>query len=251
MITPECGIVPLAAAAHSQPFQFNFGDVPTWALAVLALATLIAAARAYGKQDDAYDKLAEQVDLQRQALADQQATSGKLADQVDLQRQALADQQAANAKQAEVLEAQLRELNQRADAAARVQADAVTITAGGWDSRVPGARPGDGPEVHRAIVTNGSRLPIRNVVCRMQTTQNDVMHPACLVARFTSECWVDEAEDTKVRVIESHHDWAFVFTFDAATHQALYTLRFTDDAGLHWQIDPDRSRTRLPDRADW
>jgi hypothetical protein len=29
------------------------------------------------------------------------------------------------------------------------------------------------------------------------------------------------------------------------------TARFTDDAGLHWQVDPDLHVEKLPDRSDW
>jgi hypothetical protein len=29
------------------------------------------------------------------------------------------------------------------------------------------------------------------------------------------------------------------------------TARFTDDAGLHWQVDPDLHLKKLPDRSDW
>jgi hypothetical protein len=29
------------------------------------------------------------------------------------------------------------------------------------------------------------------------------------------------------------------------------TVRFTDDAGLHWQIDPDLHLKKLNDRRDW
>src|SRR5262245_15228812 len=127
--TPDLGLL-AHAPSHSTAVP-QWGDMPTWLLAVIALGALIAAILAYLKQADAGSKLqadagsklADQVDLQRQALADQQTANAKLTKQVDLQRAALADQPAANAAQARVLEAELAELRQRAEAIARQQAD--------------------------------------------------------------------------------------------------------------------------------
>src|SRR5262249_27171103 len=190
MIAPQCGVVTAANAAAPPPaqaFHFNLGDVPTWALAVLALATVIAAIAAYRKQDAANANLAKQVKIQSDALEDQRAANakqadayGKLAEQVDLQRQALEDQRIANSKQAEVLAAELRELNLRAEALARQQADAVSITSSHWRGKIPGVRTEDGDPVHMALVTNGSHRPIRDVVCLVQTMLGDVMHPAAM-----------------------------------------------------------------------
>lgn len=53
----------------------QWGDVPAWVTAAVALAALIAAARAYRKQSDAYDKQATQVDLQKTQLEEQRAVN--------------------------------------------------------------------------------------------------------------------------------------------------------------------------------
>src|SRR5436305_2840676 len=95
----------------------SWGDVPTWALGVIALLALIAATAAYFKQAGAAKKLAEQVDLQRDQLKDQQE---------------------ANRKQADVVDAQLREMQQRAEAIERQQADEVTLTPDEWSGELIG-----------------------------------------------------------------------------------------------------------------
>jgi hypothetical protein len=46
----------------------NLGDVPTWALAAISMAALIAAFLAYRAQSDAASKQAQQIDLQRRQL---------------------------------------------------------------------------------------------------------------------------------------------------------------------------------------
>ena len=44
---------------------------------------------------------------------------------------------------------------------------------------------------------------------------------------------------------------AFVFALHEATHQGIFTLRFNDDAGLHWEIDNDLHLRPLDNRDDW
>jgi hypothetical protein len=256
--------------SRPKPFSFHWqlGDLATWVLALIALLALTAAILAYRKQSSSDDHLAEQVNLLGDALDDQRKASAALADQAQSQREALKDQQAANAKQAEVLEAQLAELRQRAAAIARQQADAVTIASGQWRGAVPGVRTEGGPPVHKAVVKNGWYRPVNNVVCRLQTEQNGAMYSACLVARrapvppspfpnsptaanLDGYTLVDRVEDTKIRLLKAGDVVEFVFVYDVASHQGIFTLRFTDDAGLHWQVDDDLHLQQLADRDDW
>lgn len=262
----------LAAAAldadDSTGFHWDLGDLATWALAVLALGALIAAILAYRKQSSSDDHLAEQVRTQSEALVEQRKATKALADQAKAQRKALEDQQAANAKQAGMLDAQLAELSQRAAAAARQQADAVTIKPGGWRGSVPGVRTGNGPPVHKAVVTNDSYRPIRDVACCVQTEQNGPLHPACLTARRVQvppspfgqapatatnlEGYIlgDPMEDPKIQLLKAGETAEFVFIYDVATYQGILTLRFTDDAGLCWQVDNDLHLQQFGQR-DW
>lgn len=267
MIWPHLAAAVLDASG-STGFHWDLGDLATWALAVLALGALIAAILAYRKQSSSDDHLAEQVRTQSEALAEQRKATRALADQAEAQRKALEDQQAANAKQAEALDAQLAELSQRAAAVARQQADAVTIKPGDWRGSVPGVRTRNGPAVHKAVVTNGWYRPVRDIACCVQTEQNGPLHPACLVARrvpvppspfgqasptatsldgYTLD---DRVEDSKIRLLKAGETAEFVFVYDVATHQGILTLRFTDDAGLCWQVDNDLHLQQL-DTRDW
>jgi len=133
---------------------------------------------------------ASQVETQGDLPAEQRKATTALADQAELQRNALADQQAANAKQAEVLKAQLAELSRQPRSVEREQANQIGLLSDEWRYRVPGVRSGNmtAQPVHMARVTNSSPKPARDVVCRMQTQPNDVLYFACLVGLGPSAC---------------------------------------------------------------
>jgi hypothetical protein len=237
---PNVIVLGAARAVSQAGSSVQWGDVPTWALAILALAALTAAVLAYRKQADA---------------------AGKLAEQVDLQRDQLKDQQQANARQAEVVDAQLREMQQRAEAYERQQADAITVKPTAWSGRIPGVRQGPGGTVHSSEVRNTSHRPIRNVACCIQSADTgDAMIPACLVGRHARTIPVvqgeivildGEVEDSRMRLVRAGDRAVFVFGYDTRNHPGTkITARFTDDVGLHWQIDPDLSLTKL-DSRDW
>jgi len=230
------------AAGQAGP-SVQWGDVPTWVLAVIALAALIAAVAAYRKQADAARQLAEQVGLQQTALADQQE---------------------ANRKQAEVLDAQLREITQRMEAAERQQASAITLASSGWAGSVPGIRSEGGPDVHMALAGNQSPRPISNVVCGIASSPLDVPRPAYMVGRITKhlpmplsppqlaqEWLTDQRKDTRVSLLRAGETAGFVFPDEISNHPGIMTLRFTDEAGLHWQIDHDQHLQKLDSRDDW
>lgn len=177
-VVSEYGATLLAVAASliwpvvlSMPakssFRVQFGDLPTWLLAVLALGALVAAVVAYLEQRKAGRHLAEQVRLQGDALAGQREATIALADQAKAQRKALEIQQEAARAQGKVLEAELRELNQRAAAVERQQAEAVVFAP--KQAIAPDDTSGEvnGKLAHMAVVRNGSQRPIRNVTCRL------------------------------------------------------------------------------------
>jgi hypothetical protein len=59
------------------------------------------------------------------------------------------------------------------------------------------------------------------------------------------------AEDTHIPLIPAGEAGAFVFMVYIAEHpKPSITTRFTDDAGLHWQVNPDLHLEKLNDR-DW
>jgi hypothetical protein len=63
---------------------------------------------------------------------------------------------------------------------------------------------------------------------------------------------VDQAKDTKVARVRPGEGAGFVFIHEMVKYpNAQMTLRFTDDAGQHWQIDHDEHLEKLDDRDDW
>lgn len=111
-------------------------------------------------------------------------------------------------------------------------------------------------DFHAAKVINDSGRPIRDVVCRLQTSQGGDMYPAKLVGRVVTPAdaqvmrrFTDQAEDDKIRLVRAGQIFGFVFPVDT-NRQAILTLRFTDDAGLYWQVDDDLHLEPL-DSRDW
>lgn len=227
--------MPVITAAHASS-AIQWGDFPTWALAVIALLALIAAVAAYSKQADAARKLAEQVDLQRQQLEDQRQV---------------------NARQIRVMDLQLTELQQRTEAVERQQADAITLTGSRWSGKVPELREGKGEPVYMAKVANEWHRPISNVACRIQLSPGDPMHEACLTGELTTfptgpQMVVETAEEAKKDLVRPGGGAVFVFMYEVGVYpDAMMTLRFTDDAGLYWQIDHNDHLKKLDNRDDW
>jgi hypothetical protein len=89
-------------------FHLDFGDLPTWLLAVFALFALVAAVCAYFDLSKAGRDLAKQVKTHGEALADQRQATAALAAQANTQRRAFEMQQEANSLQARVVELELR-----------------------------------------------------------------------------------------------------------------------------------------------
>jgi hypothetical protein len=250
-----------AAGQPGSTFHLALGDLPTWLLAVIASLAFVAAVRAYQEQVKTGKDLADQVKVQQQALEDQRKASKALADQAELQRQVLADQQAANAKQAEVLDAQLAELSRQARAAERQQADAVVFTP---KQRIaPEGTSGevDGKLAHMAVVMNGSQRPIRNVTCRIRPNEfHGYDWEATKVAEVAMAPVTDmtqipvshQAQDTgRLAMIRVGQCFEFRFAMPVAGNpDAKIKVRFTDDFGLHWQIDNDLHLEPLGER-DW
>jgi len=55
-----------------------------------------------------------------------------------------------------------------------------------------------------------------------------------------------------VHILRAGGKAGFAFPFAVAEYpQPQYWVRFTDDAGLHWQIDPDLHLEKLANRDDW
>lgn len=190
----------------------NWGDVPTWLLVVLA---------AVG--------------------------GGAALWQLRLQRRQLQDQQDDMARRTRQLE--------------RVQADAIDLS---WQPTAPLAAAPDqnsSQPVWTGVVQNDSRRPIRDVVCRVQPhPAQDFSGGSEIVAEIVSlepgpddpllefgRMWLGD----RVQLVRSGAKFGFQTTIRAADHGvARMKVRFTDDAGLHWEIDPDLHLSKL-DARDW
>jgi hypothetical protein len=223
--------------AHAS-YGIQWGDALTWALAVIALAALIAAVLAYRKQADA---------------------ASKLADQVDLQREQLTDQQEANSKQAEVLEAQLRDIRQRERIIERQQANEILLTPTTFSGTVPGVAAYEGRKAHAGEIANKSERPIRDVSCRIERAPGEGLHEAVMTGQLVemgmppgARAVARQEAGSRLSLIRAGEAWMFIFRYDVDGHpDATMTARFTDCAGLYWQIDHDLHLEKLDNRDDW
>jgi len=117
------------------------------------------------------------------------------------------------------------------------------------------------PPVYMINVSNGSRRPIRNVVCRIELAQGEEPQFAESVGVLVD--WVlggevrqrlvsDSVKGTRVPVVRVGLTWAFVFPFGNRDQpEARIAARFTDDVGLHWQINHDLHLEKLENRDNW
>ena len=123
-------------------------------------------------------------------------------------------------------------------------------------AKVLGSDPPIYHKVHLAEVANNSRRPIRDISCRIQPEPGDACkgplrgHVHSL-RHAPSPARIDRSEGTHIPILRADVTGAFVFAADNEAHpKAQMTTRFTDDAGLYWQIDHDLHLERLPAR-DW
>jgi hypothetical protein len=60
------------------------------------------------------------------------------------------------------------------------------------------------------------------------------------------------AEGSAVTLIRAGDRFGFLLRFDLEAHADVrLAVRFTDDTGLHWQIDQDLHLQQLSNRDDW
>lgn len=228
------------------PFRLQLGDLPTWLLAIFALGALIAAGLAYLEQ--------------RKAAADQRKATAALSDQAEAQRKALDGQQAANRIQGEALEAQLRDMNRRAEAVARQQADCVDVAFETVDGTEAQVWP-EGEPVPMIVVDNKSRRPIRSVACklcvpgaqmRLADAWGGMRNPNVSPGPGENAEFVFRSGESAILVLRAGCRGAFAWGQPGALGHPGYQIcvRFTDDAGLHWQITTDLHMEQLAER-DW
>jgi hypothetical protein len=234
-----------SAADGSSGFHWALGDVATGLLAVFALGALIAAWLAYRKQSSSDDHLAEQVKTQGDALAEQRKATKALADQAEAQRQALEDQQAVNALQIRLLERTLGALT-------RQQAEQIDVEHELYgDTGVEGLISPSG--IYWLVkLRNDSPRPVRSIARRL---------PAEYEEAVVKGAWFDDSapdpgfglvDNEVIPLLASGETWGFVVAIPLETPDRSPgpTVRFTDDAGVRWQVTDDKSITPAED-GDW
>lgn len=192
-----------------------------------------------------------QLDMQRRQLAEQ--------------KDVLKDEVERNKKRDALIAGQLLELEQRALTYERLQAEEIDVR---WSS-IRRAAPGSSKDatrmVHMAEVVNSSRRPIRNVACRIEPEPGGSMQaavqvgsghaigPAIAVAGSVGpRKFLNLSDGSHILLMRTGEEVSFVFETGIEEYpKAQVTARFTDDAGLHWQINPDLHLEKLDDRSDW
>jgi hypothetical protein len=159
-----------------------------------------------------------------------------------------------------LLDGQIRELQQREQVSQRQQADSVDLA--WWIGKdVPVAREGPftGDMGTILMVANRSSRPIRNVTCRILPVDGsaEVAGGVGLLQfdesdKHAGPRMVGAVPGSVMTVIRAGSSYGYIFSFEMIKHlDASLAARFTDDAGVHWQLDQDMHLVRLDDRTDW
>jgi hypothetical protein len=164
---------------------------------------------------------------------------------------------------------QLRELEQRSLTYERLQAEGIDVRRSWFRTAIPGSDKQATRKVYMGEVANESQRPIRKVACRIQPHLGDRMKsavrvglgygsaPAAAVAAAVAssqgqQTFWDLFDGARMPLVRAGEVAGFVFEVDTEGNPtARVTARFTDDAGLHWQIDPDLHLEKLTSRDDW
>ena len=152
------------------------------------------------------------------------------------------------------LKAQNRETERQVAALERQQADQVDVRSTpvvATADRAAG-QPGKRPLFNRGItVENGSRRPIRDIAARLDSAGDGqaLIEPAR--TGFVRDGGTTWGDSSVMDLLRARNEGSFYFAVPTNEHpKATILIRFTDDAGLHWQIDHNLHLQKLPGR-DW
>jgi len=156
------------------------------------------------------------------------------------------------------LRSQQKDIARQTQLLERQQANAIDLlpdkATGAGSGVLP---PGSEELVHAARVTNGSSRPIRNVASRIEPGPGESPQLATRIGEWVPTGPLDRTflswrDGSHVAVIRADaREFLFPFPFIAKDYPAArIAIRFTDDAGLHWQIDHDLHLEKL-DTRDW
>jgi hypothetical protein len=225
-----------------------WGDIPTWITALATVGLLIGAIITARYAIKAFRKQSEELEEQREI----------------------------NKLQAEDLEESLKERKRLRRIAERDQANEIGFA--WWPaSHVlivnPPAPPPPGTPRHPQVIThldttgmavlvvdNVSRRRILHVTCRVEPAEDAGLTLAPERAGQLTDSGSpahrgmmhDPAEGSTVPLIRASSQYGFLFKFDLEKNPGTrLAARFTDDAGLHRQIEQDLHLEKLDSRDDW
>ena len=180
------------------------------------------------------------------------------ADDAKLQAAAALVQADAARVQADAAVRQLAHQERRQE---REQAYKVDLSAAATLGSANGVLPADSPEyVYKAVIRNGSELPIRNVSARLLIAGQEPSMPAVtslllevpIAGGATADMPVQQSPATHRQLMGPGERAAFVFAVECNRHPvARMEARFTDDERVSWEIDHELHRVKLPEREGW
>jgi hypothetical protein len=235
-----------------------WGDIPSWITGLATVGLLIGAIITARYAIKAFRAQAQEISDQADMLQIQ-------SDRLELQERQLEDQRKINQKRDELFDKQIRESEQRTMIIERQQAEGIGLEPGSTTREVPGLDPAADDRAWVAGVANRSPRPIRNVAGRIEAAPGAPVQEASLSGVYAdfppsplappnapTRALIDPPERPDIPLIRAGETGAFLFPVGARLNQdARTTVRFTDDAGLHWQIDHDLHLQHLDNRDDW
>jgi hypothetical protein len=169
---------------------------------------------------------------------------GFAAYQLNLQRRQFAEEFSRHAARDKLLDGQLRELADRQRSAEREQAESVDLTWNDLD---------DDPGSSLVVIINGSRRPIRSVMCVVYPESSDRTLPSIRCAEMYPPIlerggWTfpDPPGASGSMIYALRADGRAGFKLPRARKKLLEAeVQFNDDAGLRWALNNELHLRRL------
>lgn len=139
----------------------------------------------------------------------------------------------------------------------RQQANKVDLTKEPSDVKPASfSKPG---KVWMSVVTNGSDRPIRNVACRIRHIAGSHLISGARIGELVpmpavqgGRSFQDLTPEPQAALMRIKQTCGFAFGVRVNDHPiAQVIVRFTDDVGLHWELDQDLHLKKLNNRDDW
>jgi len=114
-------------------------------------------------------------------------------------------------------------------------------------------------KVWMGVVTNGSDRPIRDVACRIRHISGGHLISGARIGELVpmpaaqgGRSFQDLTPGPQAALIRIKQTCGFAFGVRVNEHPtAQVIVRFTDDVGLHWELDQDLHLMKLNNRDDW